>query len=168
MTNEGPRPRVRKLEATDEFEPSRTAYETVGQPMGAAEEWWRGQDFHLQLRLCDSNPKSGGSVARTSDAHGRAIGSLATPPTNTESVLAEAYGHTASGEIYLSRQGTLRSAIYLKMIPMPVAGTPEKEGPSYMPRIVLHSERISSEARSEAPCGGEEQTAGLEPANLAW
>ena len=41
VTNEGPRPRVRKLEATDEFEPSRTAYETVGQPMGAAVEWWK-------------------------------------------------------------------------------------------------------------------------------
>jgi len=41
VTNAGPRPRVRNKEATDEFEPSRTAYETVGQPMGAAVEWWK-------------------------------------------------------------------------------------------------------------------------------
>ena len=36
-----------KMEVTEEFESSRTAYETVGQPMGATDEWWRGQDFHL-------------------------------------------------------------------------------------------------------------------------
>ena len=32
--------RVKVMEATDEFESSRTAYESVGQPMGAADEWW--------------------------------------------------------------------------------------------------------------------------------
>ena len=41
MTNRSPRPRVRNKEATDEFESSRTAYESVGQPMGAADEWWK-------------------------------------------------------------------------------------------------------------------------------
>ncbi len=40
---------MRNLEATDEFESSRTAYESVGQPMGAADEAERGQDFHLHF-----------------------------------------------------------------------------------------------------------------------
>ena len=37
------------MEVTEEFESSRTAYEAVGQPMGATDEWWRGQDFHLHF-----------------------------------------------------------------------------------------------------------------------
>ena len=31
-----------KMEVTEEFESSRTAYEAVGQPMGATDEWWWG------------------------------------------------------------------------------------------------------------------------------
>ena len=30
-----------KMEVTEEFESSRTAYEAVGQPMGATDEWWK-------------------------------------------------------------------------------------------------------------------------------
>ena len=33
--------RVKVMEATDEFESSRTAYESVGQPMGAALRGWK-------------------------------------------------------------------------------------------------------------------------------
>ena len=47
--------RVKVMEATDEFESSRTAYESVGQPMGAADEWWKIGNSN-PVRVLDRGP----------------------------------------------------------------------------------------------------------------
>lgn len=79
------------MEVTEEFESSRTAYEAVGQPMGATDEWWRGWILRV-LGLDDLSENESNRIPfRLAGS-----GGVEPPPADLESAVPPQHLHPGS------------------------------------------------------------------------